>query len=171
MHLCGLGINPLGQFQFGLGHVGLGWIVAEQPVHLADAAEELALGVEEPGHAAFARKIAFDRRTAGHVAPLEFADLAIGSPGGQQLIERDRFPGPLLLDDFAILHQLGRGRAAHAQFHERDDRLLVGRVRQAEARLTVPGVQEFRVVARRRIDFALALGDRARLSNSSGERR
>ena len=36
--------------------------------------------------------------------------------------------------------------AAHAQFHECEDRLLVGRVREAEARLTVPGVEEFRVV-------------------------
>ena len=76
--------------------------------------------------------------------------------------------GPLLLDDFAVLDQLGRGRAAHAQFHEREDRLLVGRVRKAEARLTVPGVEEFRVVAGRRGDVALALGNRAQAQQLVG---
>ena len=113
---------------------------------------------EEPGYAALAGKTAFDGRPAGHVAPFDFADFAIGPRRRQQLIERYRFLRPFLLDGLAVLHELRRGSAAHAEIHERKDRLLVDRFLKVEARSAVPRLEQLVEAARSSGRVASAFG-------------
>ncbi len=112
LRLASLGIDPLGQVELGLGDVGFRRVVADEAFHQADAAEKPALVFQETGHAALAGEAAFDGRPAGRVAPLDLADLAVGPGSGQQLFERYRLLGPLLLDCLAVLHQLGRAESS-----------------------------------------------------------
>ncbi len=119
------GIHALGQRERGRGDVRLRRIFGQEPVHHVDAAQELPLRFQKPGHAVFAQEAAFHRGAEHQIAPFVLADFVIGRPDLHDLFERHFQIGPLLLDDFEVPHHLRRRPGFQAEIEQHAGRFFV----------------------------------------------